>query len=231
MKKSIKISLLCLAALLLAAGVAAAWYWGLIPRRSYTAADFGIDTVLSPVDFNENGADDYTDFLRGAKKDAQNHPRYDGSYYNGGYPPEDIGVCTDVVWRAFREAGYCLRDMVDADIAAHPYVYPHITKRDPNIDFRRVTNLRIFFSKYGQTLTTDVGEMEAWQPGDIVVFGNDQHIGIVSDKRNKDGQPYILHNGGQPVREEDYLPRAEVTGHYRFDASHLSRSLLIAFEE
>ena len=231
MKKIIKICLLCLAAFLLAVAVAAAWYWGLIPRRSYTAADFGIDTVHSSVDFNQNGADDYTDFLRGAKKDAKNHPHYDGSYYNGGYPPEDIGVCTDVVWRAFREAGYSLKDMVDADIAAHPSSYPHIKTQDGNIDFRRVTNLHIFFSRYGQTLTTDTEKIEEWQPGDIVVFSNDKHIGIVSDKRNKNGQPYILHNGGQPVREEDYLPRAKVTGHYRFDASLLPPSLLVDFNE
>lgn len=231
MKKYLKIILPCTAVVVLAVVVWAAWYWGLIPKRTYTAADFSIDTVLSTVDFNGNGTDDYTDILRGAKKDAKNHPKYDGSYYRGGYPPEDIGVCTDVIWRAFREAGYSLKDMVDRDIQARPTAYRNIKERDPNIDFRRVTNLRIFFSKYARSLTTDINEIEAWQPGDIVVFNNDAHIGIVSDKRNKDGQPYILHNGGQPVREEDYLGRSEVTGHYRFDASNIPEEVLVAFEE
>lgn len=41
-------------------------------------------------------------------------------------------------------------------------------------------------------------------PGDIVIFGT-THIGIVSDKRNKDGVPYLIHNAGQPLREEDAL--------------------------
>ncbi|MBR6793962.1 MAG: DUF1287 domain-containing protein [Clostridia bacterium] len=65
----------------------------------------------------------------------------------------------------------------------------------------------------------------------MVLFDGDAHIGIVSDKRNKDGQPYILHNGGQPRREEDYLPRAEVSGHYRFDAANIPAEVLIAFEK
>ncbi len=227
--KNFKVIALALLAVLLIGGVWAAWYWGLIPRKSYTAADFGIDTLVSSVDFNQNGIDDYADLLAGAKKDAKNHPRYDGAYCAAGYPDEDVGVCTDLVWRAFREAGYSLRDMVDVDIAARPEAYPHIQKADTNIDFRRVTNLRVFFSRYGQTLTTDISAIGEWQPGDIVVFGNNKHIGIVSDKRNKNGQPYILHNGGQPVREEDYLPRAEVAAHYRFDASLIPAELLMKF--
>jgi len=231
MKRKLKIIIPCVAALLIAALLWAGFYWGLIPKRSYTAADFSIDTVLSTVDFNGNGADDYTDLLRGAKKDAKKHPKYDGSYYRGGYPPEEIGVCTDVVWRAFREAGYSLKEMVDADILARPSAYRHIKERDPNIDFRRVPNLRIFFNKYARSLTCDTKDIAAWQPGDIVLFDGDAHIGIVSDKRNKDGQPYILHNGGQPRREEDYLPRAEVSGHYRFDAANIPAEVLIAFEK
>ncbi|MBQ6824420.1 MAG: DUF1287 domain-containing protein [Clostridia bacterium] len=229
MKKILKVGLPTVLGAAVIAAVWAAWYWGLIPRRTYTAADFGIDTAVSAVDFNQNGADDYTDLLRGAKKDARNHPRYDGSYYQGGYPPEEIGVCTDLIWRAFREAGYSLKEMVDADIQNRPEAYPHIEKRDSNIDFRRVTNLRIFFGSYCRILTTDVGKIEEWQPGDLVLFGSDKHIGIVSDKRNKNGQPYILHNGGQPVREEDYLPRAEVTAHYRFDATAIPQEILKAY--
>ena len=53
----------------------------------------------------------------GARKDAEIHPRYNGAYYDGGYPPDDIGVCTDVIWRAFKNAGYNLKDMVDNDIS------------------------------------------------------------------------------------------------------------------
>ena len=67
-------------------------------------------------------------------------------------------------------------------------------------------------------------------PGDIVIFGNNTHIGIVSNYRNKDGISYILHNGGQPVRDEDYLKRGNVTKHYRFDASKIPLEVLYRWD-
>ncbi len=201
--------------------------FNILPQRIYTAEDFNIETIISSVDYNKNGIDDYTDLLLGARKDAENKPKYDGAYQEGGYPPDHIGVCSDVVWRAFKNAGYNLRDMIDVDILARPEAYPLIEKPDTNIDFRRVRNLRIFFEKYALSLTLDIEEIDQWQPGDIVIFGNDKHIGIVSDKRNKEGQTYIIHNGGQPKREEDYLKRGVVTGHYRFDAGLMDKNQLI----
>ncbi len=201
-------------------------------EKTYTAEDFDIQTVYSTVDFNGNGADDYTDIVRGARKDVANKPAYDGRYFgDGGYPPDEIGVCTDVVWRAFKNAGYCLRDMVDNDIEKRPAVYTEITARDKNIDFRRVGNLHVFFEKYAVSLTLEITDIAAWQPGDLVIFGNDKHIGIVSDKRNAAGQPYILHNGGAGDFEADYLPGSTVTGHYRFDASRLGSGELVKWDE
>ncbi len=196
-------------------------------RTRYTGEDFGIERAVSPVDFNANGVDDYTDFLLGARADAERSPRYDGAYQESGYPPEDVGVCTDVVWRAFRQAGYALRWMVDRDIADHPERYPLISERDDKIDFRRVKTLRVFFDTYALSLTTDIDEIAEWQPGDIVIFGENTHIAVVSDIRNAAGRTYILHNGGQPRREEDYLGRDTVAAHYRFDASRLPPELLI----
>ena len=67
------------------------------------------------------------------------------------------------------------------------------------------------------------------QGGDIVVFNAGQHIGIVSDRRNKKGQPYIIHNAGQPVRDENYLKRGIVYRHYRWDASRLSAEVAVPF--
>lgn len=205
-------------------------YFNLIPKKYYTARDFGIETVKSSVDFNKNGVDDYTDILLGARKDAQNHPKYDGKYIDGGYPPDNIGVCTDVVWRAFKNAGYSLKDMVDRDIENRREAYSRIDKPDTNIDFRRVKNLNIFFKEYAISLTTDITQIAEWQPGDIVIFNNQAHIGIVSDKRNRDGMPYIIHNGGQPNREEDYLTRSTVVAHYRFDASKIDSGVLAAWD-
>ena len=205
-------------------------YFNLLPKKTYTAEDFNIETIISNVDYNGNGIDDYTDILLGARADAENHPTYNGAYYNGGYPPNDIGVCTDVVWRAFKSAGYSLRDMVDNDIKARAEAYPKIAKPHNNIDFRRVRNLRIFFEEYAVSLTVDINEISEWQPGDIVIFEDDKHIGIISDKRNKDGQPYVIHNGGQPNREEDYLRKSTVTGHYRFDASKTDEDILVKWK-
>lgn len=207
-------------------------FFGLLPHKTYTAEDFNIQTVKSTVDFNQNGIDDATDILRGAQADAKNRPKYDDRYRGDeGYPPEDVGVCTDVVWRAFRNAGYNLRDMVDRDIRANPEAYPRVNGHpDRNIDFRRVPNLLAFFERNAESITTDPMVITAWQPGDIVVFGT-HHIGIVSDKRNKNGIPYLIHNSGQLKREEDaLLSCGEISGHFRFNGQKLPKDLMIPFE-
>lgn len=194
--------------------------------------DFGIDRILSRRDRNGNGIDDYTDFLLGARKDAKNHPKYDDRYWAEGYPPDDIGVCTDVIWRSFRNAGYSLRDMVDRDVELFPEDYPNVTVRDRNIDFRRVKNLRVFFQKYAVSLTVDPEDLSAWQPGDIVIFGDNTHIGMISDRRNRrNGRAYVIHNGGQRNREEDYLSVAKPVAHYRFDAAAIPESVLVSWED
>lgn len=204
------------------------YYMGIIQKKKYFASDFEIDIITSKIDYNNNGIDDYTDILNGAKKDAQNKPRYKSEYYDGGYPPDNIGVCTDLVWRAFKEAGYSLKDMVNNDIERNLSDYK-IDNPDKNIDFRRVANLRVFFDKYAVTLTNDIYDIDEWMPGDIVIFGDNKHIGIVSNYRNNFGISYIIHNGGQPVRDEDYLYRANVTKHYRFDASLIDDEVLYSW--
>lgn len=188
-------------------------------KKVYYADDFDIETLKSQTDYDNDGIDDYTDILQGAKIEAKNKPKYKSAYYAGGYPPENEGVCTDVIWRALKNAGYLLKDMVDEDIRNNIKEYPRVAgKQDCNIDFRRVQNLKVYFERNQIVLTTDLTKIEEWQPGDIVVFGM-SHIGIISDKRNKKGVPYLLHNGGQPVREEDilelYNEYEPISGHYR----------------
>lgn len=203
--------------------VGALWFFNLLPQRSYTAEDFDIETIKSDYDYNGNGIDDYTDIVEGARIDAANKPKYHSEYYDGVYPPESEGVCTDVIWRAFENAGYSLKDMVDEDIEENVELYPRVCGTpDKNIDFRRVPNLKVFFDRNATSLTLDPYDIEQWQPGDIVIYGEEYlHIAIISDKRNKDGVPYIIHNGGQPVREENMLVKytiwQPITGHYRFD--------------
>jgi len=173
------------------------------------------------LDYNNNGLSDTQDIILGARADALARPDYVNAYYDGGYPPDTEGTCTDLVWRAFMAAGYRLKDMVDADIAANVSAYPGTWGHpDPNIDFRRVQNLSVFFKRTAETLTLDVYDTEAWQAGDIVIFGNNVHIGIVSDIRNENDIPLLLHNSDQADREEDRLEYGSytsgITGHYRF---------------
>ena len=192
-------------------------------KITYTAEDFGIETVVSKIDYDNDGIDDYKDILQGAKIEAKNKPTYKSAYYAGGYPPDSEGVCTDVIWRSLKNAGYSLKDMVDKDIKNNVNKYPRVNgKPDPNIDFRRVPNLKVYFERNHKVLTTDLSKIEQWQPGDIVVFGS-AHIGIISDKRNDKGTPYLIHNGGQPIREEDFLETYDkyepISGHYRLKDS------------
>ena len=64
-----------------------------------------IERLFSGNDEDADGIDDLEDIIQGARADVENKSRYKDAYYRGGYPPEDEGVCTDVIWRAFRNSG------------------------------------------------------------------------------------------------------------------------------
>src|ERR1700722_1431414 len=57
---------------------------------------------------------------------------YDGSYREISYPNGDVprkkGVCTDVVIRAYRNAGIDLQQLIHNDMAVAWKAYPHIYK-------------------------------------------------------------------------------------------------------
>ncbi len=186
-----------------------------------------VPTIVPDQDQNHNGIPDSIDLVNGARQEVTGHTLWDASYYQGGYPPEGRGDDTDVIWRAFKAAGYNLKDMVDADIQADPAAYSAFVKQpDPNIDFRKVGVLDIFFQRHALKLITDVkpgdvGNLEQWQPGDIVVFGlpaDPDHIAIISDRRRKDGVPLVIHNAGPWATEGDYLLRwqTKIDHHFRF---------------
>ncbi|MDL2210208.1 DUF1287 domain-containing protein [Desulfovibrio sp. OttesenSCG-928-O18] len=167
--------------------------------------------------------------VEGAREEAQRAPLYRSAYYSGGYPPAAEGVCTDLVWRAFRHAGYDLKKMIDADIRQNRAAYPRArAKPDPNIDFRRVPNQTAFFRRHAKSLTTRVTPAAAlaeWQAGDIVVFANPDHIAILSDKRNAEGIPLLLHNQGPFASEgDDFMAwyARGIVAHFRFPAPHVA---------
>jgi uncharacterized protein len=153
--------------------------------------------------------------------------RYDPTYVRLAYPdgdiPDDTGVCTDVVIRAYRAAfGYDLQRAVHEDMRANFAAYPKnwgLTRPDRNIDHRRVPNLQTFLHRKGASLPV-TRDPANYKPGDLITQmlpGNLPHIGIVSDHRSADGQrPLVIHNIGAGTREEDTLFRFPVTGHYRF---------------
>ncbi len=199
---------------LICAAFAVLW-WINLP---YTAEELGITELHSDHDEDGDGLDDYTDFVLGARAYIATDPYYQSKYYDGGYPDDGLGVCTDVIWQAFMAAGYNLKDLVDADIRQAPDAYPFIPTPDGNIDFRRVNTLDTFFRRHAQVLTTDFDDPEAWQGGDIVIFGDRDHIGLCSDLRNRDGIPFLIHHGN-PVEdavERNQMGRHPVTGHFRW---------------
>ncbi|MEW9108269.1 MAG: DUF1287 domain-containing protein [Cytobacillus gottheilii] len=197
---------------------------GIYIERPFTK-EFEVPLLYDEKDHNDNGIPDPLDFVYAARQEVQQRTFYRSRYYEGGYPPDDEGVCTDVIWRAMLRADIHLKDLLDEDVALHTKLYPRVEGNpDPNIDFRRVPNQDVFFKRFAENLTTDLipGEIEnlkQWQPGDIVVFLTDQfqHVGIISDKRAKDGTPYLIHNI-RPFAAEIKLSsfKTPITGHYRW---------------
>lgn len=195
------------------------WYilysFNYIPHKKYTNEDFNIKTYISEVDKDGDGIDDQTDILNNVKKYIATNPKYKSKYYGSGYPDDEYGVCTDVVAFGLKEAGYDIMELLNEDVKANRELYD-IDVVDKNIDFRRVENLKVYFDNTAISLTTDVNQIEEWQAGDIVVFKN--HIGIISDNRNKKGITFVIHHANpyQKNYEEDILEnRNDIVGHYR----------------
>jgi uncharacterized protein len=155
------------------------------------------------------------------------HPvRYDGAYRRIPYPmgdvPAGIGVCTDVVIRAYRAVGVDLQQHVHEDMRAAFSAYPRawgMARPDPNIDHRRVPNLQTFFRRRGTARPRSPNPSD-YAPGDVVTWllpGNLPHVGLVIDRRSADGaRPLIVHNIGRGPEIEDSLFAFPITGHYRY---------------
>lgn len=151
---------------------------------------------------------------------------YNGSYFSIEYPggdiPDYLGVCTDVVVRSYRKLGIDLQELVHLDMKSSFEEYPKIwglSRPDPNIDHRRVPNLQVFFSRYGEILpVTD--HAKDYKPGELVTWmlpGNLPHIGIVVEQTTSDGSRHLLvHNVGRGPKLEDVLFDYKITGHFRY---------------
>lgn len=166
------------------------------------------------------------DLIRGAVAQTASRVTYDGSYrriaYPGGDVPAHIGVCTDLIVRAYRAVGVDLQVRVHEDMTAAFAAYPRawgLSRPDSNIDHRRVPNLQTYFRRRGAArgVSTNASDYAA---GDLVTWmlpGNVPHIGVVTDQRSADEQrPLMAHNIGRGPEIEDMLFAFPVTGHYRY---------------
>jgi len=182
------------------------------------------NVVVKPLP--DNAPPQLKQMLAGAIAQAGVTTGYDPSYvsldYPGGDVPQQTGVCSDVVVRAFRKAGIDLQKEIHEDMTAARADYP--TKwgaigPDSNIDHRRVLNLMAYFRRHGKSLPISSNASD-YQPGDIVAWdltsGMD-HIGIVTNMLSDSKDRYlIVHNIGLGTRVEDVLFDWTIKGHYRF---------------
>ena len=195
--KKIKVIIMIVTLVLVVGLIYLLYILNIIPHRKYSNSDFNINTYISSIDKDNDGIDDQTDILNSVREYIKTKPKYKSKYYSTGYPNDEYGVCSDIVAFGLKDAGYDLREL-------------------ENIDFRRVRNLKVYFERNSIKLTTDINDISSWQGGDIIIFK--KHIGIVSDKRNSKGIPFIIHHANpyQLHYEEDILEnRNDIIGHYR----------------
>jgi len=207
----------------------------LLPRyRLIDMDDIGITS-----DADNDGINDQKDIMQGAKNQLKNPARTirveegENNYFKNGDPPENLAISTDIIARAYLEAGFSLKDLVYEDIKDNFDRYPirEIWNRsfcDPNIDYRRIQNLEVYFKRNSIVLdiffnALDETNLNSWLPGDVVFFdmdgdGYSDNAGIISDNTTRSGIPKAVFNYIDPgyTVENDILKEKVITGHYRF---------------
>jgi len=199
--------------------------------RAELAPLLGGDRVRAapaPADRDRDGIPDPLDVLIGAKKTVLNADAYTEGYVSLRYPmgdvPRTMGVCTDVIVRALRNAGIDLQAELQRDIARRRRAYPMVKRGDPNIDHRRVRTLLPWFTRHLDARSPRVDDpADPLRPGDIVLFdtfpsrSGPDHIGIVSDHRGDSGLPLVINNwtDGTVTAEMDLLGWVPVTHRFR----------------
>lgn len=179
--------------------------------------------VVSPLP--DTASPQLKQMLEGAIAQAGVTTGYDPAYVALDYPngdvPENTGVCSDVVVRAFRKAGIDLQKEVHEDMKAARSAYPTkwgANAPDKNIDHRRVLNLMTYFTRKGKSLPLGNNAAD-YQPGDVVAWelsNGIEHIGIVTNMLSESPDRYlIVHNIGAGTRIEDVMFAWTIKGHYR----------------
>lgn len=192
-----------------------------------------VPAVCQPSGENQSASSPFAaGILEGARREAKAETRYVEEYhvlkYPGGDVPEGTGVCTDLVIRAFRNAGVDLQKELHEDRKAHPELYPTKIwahkKPDRNIDHRRCQNLVVWFRRFTRSLSTAIDPRSLateWKAGDVVFYvrpgaSHPWHVAIVSDQRDPDGMPRILDAFPPATSESHRLDTfAPVHSHFR----------------
>lgn len=184
-----------------------------------------------PHDRDGDGIPDPLDVLIGAKKTVANADAYTPEaegYIRLSYPmgdvPRTIGVCTDVVIRAVRNAGIDLQKELHEDIRRARASYPMVKGMgDANIDQRRVATLLPYFKRHWELHTAKLDDpADPLRPGDVIFMdtfpsrSGPDHIGILSDRLDDQGLPLVINNwtDGTVTAEMDLLTFVPVM--YRF---------------
>lgn len=211
-KKSLRFVLCCMSIVLLVSVLNGIGYlWN---QRKFSATEVGVNEIKVMHDEDQDGLSDPFDMVESARAYIHTQPVFKSVYYAGGYPNDQFGVACDVIWQAFKGAGYDFKKMMDEDIADNPKTYPYVIQPDPNIDFRRIPNIQIFLERHAEKMSTFLDNPNDFQPGDILIYHD--NIVLCSDIRNKDGFPFVIHLDPSGAKEDNSIQYATILGHYRF---------------
>ena len=193
-----------------------------------TLVALGVNDDVPGGDADDDGIPNQLDILIGANKTALNKASYGAGYIQLGYPngdvPRDVGVCTDVVIRAARNAGVDLQSELHRDISVAKRAYPMVKKRNAHIDHRRVKTLLPYFLRHWGKRSSDIAsEDDPLVPGDVIFMDTfpsrpgPDHIGIVSSTLGASGHPTVINNwtDGAVTEEMDFLSFVPVTHRFR----------------
>ncbi|HTE51866.1 MAG TPA: DUF1287 domain-containing protein [Kofleriaceae bacterium] len=182
-----------------------------------------------PGDDDGDGIPDPLDVLLGGYKNSLNAAPYGGGYmtidYPGGDVPRTMGVCSDVIVRAARNAGIDLQSALQREIRAAPGAFPMVRRANANIDHRRVKTLLPYFERRWDRRRAALDDAaDPLRPGDVVLLDTfpgrpgPDHIGIVSDRRAPSGLPMVINSwtDGFQASEMDLLGFVPVTHRFRY---------------
>jgi len=103
----------------------------------------------------------------------------------------------ELLSKSFKYAGYDIISLIGEDTS--------------------IKGINKYFAKNTYSLTNNIKVINKFNYGDIIIY--DEGLGIVSDRRNKEGITFLIYIKNNIVVEEDIMPKLKILGHYRFDAT------------